>query len=623
MTSGAGGWEAPYDGLRSPIYGEMLASAAAYYRDTYGEGSPQHLASMPSRTSRRHLDRPKVEPRIAEMLFNRMVEKEKTLTVLLGHIVTKADRDGRILKSVTLQSTHGEGRIVVAGTAFADAMYEGDLMAVAGVETQIGRESRAQYGEPHAGVIYTKKRRLQPGRRGYPEAADKGALNIRYNPTSTAAIVEVPHSGEADDSVMAYNYRLILTRDPANRIVVAKPANFDLALAKAASGGGFVPNLPNRKVAWNGGRLVGPQNGYPNGDWTTREAISKRYLDAMLMRLWWMQNDPAAPKRFRDQFEGYGLAADEFPDNHHAPYEIYVREARRLVGRYVFKEQDNVIAAGLARTPIHSDSIAITDWPMDSVACLPRNAPGGGTDGILFLSEESRPAQVPYRSLLPVGLDNLLVPVALSASHVGWGSIRLEPVWMQTGEAAGFAASLAVKAQTTPAELNPDTLIRKLAASRVMIAFFNDMDVTSDNPHIPAAQYFATKGFFPTYNARLNEPLTEAVQRTWQQGLTALKENRLDPIALAKQALQAEAINSPKLKRTRSEALLNMWRAIGNHVSATNRCDRGSTVRMVTRKLPESDSNGRDWVNAQFDFVIIPLSRTDIQYSSKPIVINH
>ena len=110
--------------------------------------------------------------------------------------------------------------------------------------------------------------------------------------------------------------------------------------------------------------------------------------------------------------------------------------------------------------------IAITDWPIDSVACLPRDAPGGGTDGILFLSEESRSAQVPYRSLLPVGLDNLLVPVALSGSHAGWGSIRL------------------------------------------------------------------------------NDPLTEAVQRIWKEGLTALK-----------------------LKRTRREALLNMWRAIGNRVS--------------------------------------------------------
>ena len=563
MTSGAGGWEAPYDGLRSPIYGEMLTNAAAYYRDTYGEGSPQHLASMPSQTSRAHIDRPKIEPRIAEMLFNQMVEREKSLTVLLGHIVTKAERDGALLKSVTLQPMHGEGHVTVRGKVFADAMYEGDLMAVAGVKTQIGRESRAQYGEKHAGVIYTKERHKEPGQRGFPKVADEGTLNIRYNSHATAEIVEGPQSGEADGSVMAYNYRLILTRDPANKIMVAKPANFDLALAKAASGGGFVPNLPNHKVAWNGGRLVGPQNNYPGGDWATREAISKRYLDAMLMRLWWMQNDLDAPEQLRKQFAGYGLAANEFPDNNHAPYEIYVREVRRLVGRYVFKEQDNVIADGIARTPIHSDSIAITDWPVDSVACLPRKVPGGHFDGILFLAEESRPAQVPYRSLLPVEVDNLLVPVALSASHVGWGAIRLEPVWMQTGESAGFAAALAVKGRTTPAALDPDKLIRRLAASQVMISFFNDLDVTSDDPRVPAAQYFGTKGFFSSYDARLEEPLTEAMEQVWREGFAELQSGDLDPRNHAAHVAKAAGADSPESGRTRGEEILKMWNELG------------------------------------------------------------
>ncbi|HBJ87749.1 MAG TPA: pyridine nucleotide-disulfide oxidoreductase, partial [Verrucomicrobiales bacterium] len=406
-TSGAGGWEAPYDGLRSPIYGEMLTNAANYYREKYGEDSPQHILSMPSKTSRAHIDRPKIEPRIAEMLFNAMVEKEKTLTVLLGHIVTKAERDGALIKNVTLKPIHGESTITVSAKIFADGMYEGDLMAAAGVKTQIGRESRAQYDEKHAGVIYTQERHIEPGQRGFPKAADEGTLNIRYNSHATADIVEGPQSGEADGSVMAYNYRLVLTRDPANRIMVTKPENYDVAIAKQAIGGGFVPNLPNGKVAWNGGRLIGPQNDYPAADWPTREAISKRYLEGMLMRLWWVQNDPAAPEKDRKQFENYGLAADEFPDNNHAPYEIYVREARRLVGRYVFKEQDNVIAEGIARTPIHSDSIAMTDWPVDSVACLPRKAPGGSNaDGILFLGEESRPAQVPYRSILTNEVEN-------------------------------------------------------------------------------------------------------------------------------------------------------------------------------------------------------------------------
>lgn len=559
LTSGAGGWEAPYDGARSPIYGEMITHAAAYYREHYGEGSPQHIASMPSKTSRAHIDRPKIEPRIAELLFNQLVEREKSLTILLGHIVTKAERDGNLLKSLRLQPMHGDSTITVRGTVFADGMYEGDLMAAAGVKTQIGRESRAQYGEKHAGVIYTRERHKEPGQRGFPKAADEGTLNIRYNSHATADLVEGPQSGEADASVMAYNYRLVLTCDPANRIIVEKPANFDPVIAKAAAGGGFVPNLPNQKIAWNGGRLIGPQNDYPGADWKTREAISKRYLDAMLMRLWWLQNDPAAPEKERKQFAGYGLAADEFPDNHHLPYEIYVREARRLVGRYVFKEQDNVIAEGIARTPIHSDSIAMTDWPVDSVACLARKTEGGNTDGILFLAEESRPAQVPYRSLLANEVDNLLVPVALSASHVGWGSIRLEPTWMQLGEGAGFAAALAVQAKTTPARLDSDVLIRKLAASHVMISFFNDVDVASDDPRGAAAQYFGTKGFFASYDANLDAPLTRSLQAVWQNGFARLLQGDLEPMQLAKNVHAAECQESPAVKETRGEALLGFW----------------------------------------------------------------
>jgi len=561
-TSGAGGWEAPYDGLRSPLYGEILHAASDHYRKTYGDKSPQHLLSMPSATSRAHIDRPKIEPRIAEMLFNQMVERERSLTVLLGHIVVKTALDGRLLKSATLQPMHGGSEVTVSAKVFADGMYEGDLMAAAGVKSQIGREARTQYDEPHAGVIYSEERHKEPGQRGFPKAADEGTLNIRYNSHATAGIVEGPNSGEADSSVMAYNYRLILTRDPANRITVSKPANYDAAIAKAAGGGGFVPNVPNQKVAWNGGRLIGPQNDYPAADWPTREAISKRYLEGMLMRLWWAQNDPAAPESDRKQFAGYGLAADEFPDNNHLPYEIYVREARRLVGRYVFKEQDNVIASGISRTPVHADSIAMTDWPVDSVACLPRKASGGNMDGILFLGEESRPAQVPYRSMLPQEIDNLLVPVALSASHVGWGSIRLEPVWMQTGESAGFAAALAAKGQTTPAALDPDLLSRTLASSHVMISFFNDLDVTSDDPQIVAAQYFGTKGFFDSYNASLDAPLTKAVQTIWESGFKQLQQRTLDPMQIAVTVHAAESQDSPATTQTRGTFLLGLWKQL-------------------------------------------------------------
>ncbi len=562
MTSGAGGWEAPCDYLRSPLYGEMLTGAAAYYREQYGDGSPQHVASLPSRKSRAHIDRAKVEPRIAEQLFNQMVEREKSLIVLLGHVVVETQYDGRLLKTATLEPLHGGDKVVVHASIFADAMYEGDLLATSGVQSQIGRESQKQYDEPHAGVVYTRERTKQPGQRGFPRVADEGKLNIRYNSHATGEIITGPACGEADSSVMAYNYRLILTRNPANKVPVTKPVNYDVELAKAAAGGGFVPNLPNDKVAWNGGRLIGPQNGYPAGSWPERERISRQYLEAMLMRLWWAQNDAAASSAERAQLADYGLAADEFPDNNHLPYEIYVREARRLVGRFVFKEQDNIVAPGIGRTPIHADSIAMTDWPVDSVACLPRRVAGAHPDGIFFLAEESRPAQVPYRSLLTKELDNLLVPVALSASHVGWGAIRLEPVWMQTGESAGFAASLAIRNRTTPATLDPDLLIRKLADNRVMITFFNDVDVTSSDERVVAAQYFGTKGFFAGYDALLDAPLTQRLSAVWRDGLEKLKTGQLDPMALAHEVAREEQSQEQSTGQRRGDVLQTMWKQL-------------------------------------------------------------
>src|SRR5207247_2217153 len=167
------------------------------------------------------------------------------------------------------------------------------------------------------------------------------------------------------------------------------------------------------------------------------------------------------------------LPRDEVADHDHIPYEMYVRESRRLVGRHVYAEQDNSLAPGFARTPVMPDSVAITDWYMDSHSCTTNSRPGFHYDGKLILTEESRPAQIPFRSLLPQGVDNLLVPVCMSATHVAWGAVRLEPVWMQTGEAAGFAAALAKKKQTTPAALDADELVRTLADRRQLVSFFN------------------------------------------------------------------------------------------------------------------------------------------------------
>jgi hypothetical protein len=187
-----------------------------------------------------------------------------------------------------------------------------------------------------------------------------------------------------------------------------------------------------------------------------------------------------------------------------------------------------MLAPGLGRAPVHADSIAITEWYMDSHSCTLARVPGSMEEGKAMLHQETFPGQLPWRCLLPQGVDNLLVPVCLSATHVAWGTVRLEPVFMQTGESAAFAAALAVKQNTTPAALDPDLLVRTLVKNRVMVSFFNDKE-----PMDPALQYFGTKGFFADYDARLNEPLKKATARLWA-------DNSLDPNARARAVAEAE-----------------------------------------------------------------------------------
>ena len=155
----------------------------------------------------------------------------------------------------------------------------------------------------------------------------------------------------------------------------------------------------------------------------------------------------------------------------------------------------------------------MTDWYMDSHAVTCDKVRGSLDEGKMMLHAETWPGQIPWRCLLPRDVDNLLVPVCFSSTHVAWGAVRLEPTWMQTGEAAGFAVAMAKRQGTTPAALGPDLLVRKLVQQRFHISFFNDVNANDPTLAIAAAHYFGTKGFFHDYNARLNEPLTEAVAK--------------------------------------------------------------------------------------------------------------
>jgi hypothetical protein len=171
--------------------------------------------------------------------------------------------------------------------------------------------------------------------------------------------------------------------------------------------------------------------------------------------------------------------------------------------------------------------------------------------------------------------------VALSASHVGWGAIRLEPVWMQTGESAGFAAALAVKNKTTPAQLDPDLLLRALVKNRVMVSFFNDVDVASNEPWVAAVQYFGAKGFFHSYDAKPAAPLSEPLAKIWADGFAQLRAGKLDANALARAVASAETANAPPVTGERFSRML----PDSKPSQAAQPITRGEACRLMFERL--------------------------------------
>ncbi len=543
MLNGLLQWDALYAGHRAPLFDEIVRNFDKYYRTAYGEGSRDYQRA---RFSQDHYPLGMVEPHVAEREFNRLVAAEKRVTLLLAYYPTSVERDGALLRSVTLREFNGTKEIKVHAATFADASYEGDLFALAKVPYRVGREARAEYNEPHAGKIFANI-----GKGPAPQDAVEGRLNI-HPYSSKQGSIDPTSPFTADGAVQAYNYRFCVTCDPTNRILLtAPPTNYDRSEFLHFDRKSIANNPgPNSKATMNSPILPGENHSYPEASWPEREKIIQRHLDFALGLMWFLQNDESLSASARAKFREWGLPKDEYTDHNHIPYEMYVREARRIVGRHVYTEHDNSLAPGFARTPVHSDSVAITDWYMDSHSCTTDKRPGFQHDGKLILTEESRPGQIPYRSLLPQGVDNLLVPVCLSATHIAWGAVRLEPVLMETGEAAGVAAAMAVKQKIAPAKLNPDQLVRELCERRFMVSFFNDVNVRGSETWIPAVEYFATRGFFHDYNARMGENLKLATAKVWADGFKKLRIGTLDVNALARAVAEAErtAKDAPEIE---------------------------------------------------------------------------
>lgn len=537
LSNGLGVTDTQYPGRRAPIYSEFCEGVLAHYRDKFGVGSDAFRAVLrksfsvystnsaaragevsgaresDSADGRGYYGKLNFEPHVAEQVLTGLLRAEPNITVRPHTIPVRVNQSGGIIESVEFRS--GGDEWTAAGTVFADCTYEGDLLALAGAPYHVGREGRADHGEPHAGRIFTALHFATKEEVGYPCDAVEGRLNLEpYEAISQQ--IYAGSTGEGDRKVQAYTFRLCLSNDPANRVMPKKPADYDRAIYLAMRDRWSLGSaLPNGKLKWNTSNLPGGNWDYPEADWPRRREILRRHRDHALGFLWFLQHDEAVPESLRLRAREYGLARDEFTDNGHVPWEMYVREARRLRGRYIFKEMDATLAPGLHRAPIHRDSIAITEWGMDSHSVSMEMVAGSRREGKILLTELTRPGQVPWRCLLPPEHDNLLVPVCLSATHVGWGTIRLEPTWMHIAESAAIAATLAIRDGTTPAELKVARLQRHLVESGVMISFFNEFDMGTSGPWVPAVQFLGAKWFFADYDARPFDPLDRKTAAIW------------------------------------------------------------------------------------------------------------
>jgi hypothetical protein len=451
--------------------------ALQFYRDVKSYYAERHITDIPA--PQRHPgisndDRDTqwvFEPHVAEAIYRNWLTRNGVVPVY--DFKLRLDRSGVVSRGGKVREMTAEDGRRIAGNLFIDASYEGDLMAMAGVSFTIGREANAQYGEtlngnqPRNSVSHNFTRDVDPY--VVPGKPESGLLpRIEPGPAGV--------EGAGDKRIQAYTYRLCMTKRPDIRAAFVKPANYDPRqyelLARYYDTGWRDPftkydAIPNGKTDTNnfGGFSfdnIGMNYGYPTGSYAERERVLAEHRDYQQGLLWFMQNDPRVPADVRTAMAPWGLCGDEFRDNGHWPREIYVREGRRMVSDFVMTERH---LRGQVPTP---QSVGLGSYNMDSHN-VRRYVDARGfarNEGNIEVSP-GRVYEISYQSLLPQRREarNLLVPAAISASHIAYGSIRMEPVFMILGESAGIAASLSLRSKDDVQDVPYDALERELVAA--------------------------------------------------------------------------------------------------------------------------------------------------------------
>jgi hypothetical protein len=423
-------------------------TAEAYFKGRKGTGEAEqwtfepHVATAIYRAWLEEVGVPVVTGERLVLARTPLADDLRGWTATAGGVVK---RNGRIVE-IRMES----GRIY-KGSMFIDATYEGDLLALAGVSYHVGREANRLYGETLNGIEVRHSTKHQ-------FIVDVDPFVKKGDPTSgLLPLIQAGGPGEdgaGDHRLQAYNFRLCTTDVAANRREWPKPAGYDparyeLLLRNFEAGDHRSPwnpiFMPNRKTDTNNNFAIstdhiGANYEYPDGDHATRERIYRDHVEYQQGLMHTLANHPRVPEKIRAEFQRLGLAKDEFVETDNWPHQMYVREARRLVGEYVMTQHD---CQGLT---VPQDPVGLGAYNMDSHNCQRYVDARGFVRNEGDVQVGVSPYRVSYRSVIPkrTECENLLVPVCLSATHIAYGSIRMEPVFMVLGQSCATAACLAI-----------------------------------------------------------------------------------------------------------------------------------------------------------------------------------
>lgn len=390
------------------------------------------------------------EPHVAEQIMENFV-RENNILVLRNEWLDRTKglqmKNGRIISITTLSGKQFKGKM------FIDATYEGDLMAAAKVSYTVGREANSIYGEQWNGI----QTDVVHHGHSFPKHIDPYKVPGDKTSGLLAGIsADLPGlKGESDEKVQAYCFRMCLSNHPENRLAFPKPENYnpadyELLVRLFETGWKELFNkydpIPNRKTDTNNHGpfstdYIGMNYAYPEASYEQRKAIIKQHEDYQKGLMYFMANDPRIPTNLQQRLNTWGLAKDEFKDNGNWPHQIYVREARRMQSNYVMTENE-VLGKKEVPHPIGMGSYALDSHHTQRYVTPEGFVQNEGDIGV----KAPRPYGIAYDAIIPKEKEckNLLVPVCLSSSHIAYGSVRMEPVFMILGESAATAASLAI-----------------------------------------------------------------------------------------------------------------------------------------------------------------------------------